>query len=281
MEPILVTGATGNVGGQVVRQLTAAGLPVRALTRDPETARLPDTVAAVRGDLTDPAGLESVLSGVGAVFLVWPFGDPAGADEAVAVLAAHARRVVYLSSLGADPDAAGINGMHGRLEELIETSDVESWTHLRPGGFAANTLGWATQVRAGDEVRGPYADLSRPLIHEADMAAVAVRALTGDGHHGARYPMTGPALVSQAEQVATIGEVLGRPLRYVETDRAESHRDMLAAGWPASLADGVLDAWGAMRERPEPVLGTVAELTGRPARTYRDWVVDHTADFGG
>lgn len=279
MEPILVTGATGNVGGQVVRQLTAAGLPVRALTRDPETARLPDTVAAVRGDLRDPASLETALSGVGAVFLVWPFGDADGAAEAVAAIAGYALRVVYLSSLGADPDAGGINGMHGRLEELVEASGIGSWTQLRPGGFAANTLSWARQVRSGDEVRGPYPDLARPLIHEADTAAVAVRALTTDGHHGARYPMTGPARLSQAEQVATIGEVLGRPLRYVETDRAESRRDLLAAGWPAGLADGVLDAWGAMREHPEPVVDTVAELTGRPARTYRDWVVDHAADF--
>ncbi|GAA3516056.1 NAD(P)H-binding protein [Actinocatenispora rupis] len=278
MDPILVTGATGNVGRQVVRQLTAAGLPVRALTRDPDTARLPDTVAALRGDLADPDSLDQVLHGVGAVFLVWPFGHADGAAAAVDAIARHARRVVYLSSLGAATADDPISRMHNELERLIESTDLR-WTHLRPGGFATNTLSWAAQVRAGDEVRGPYADLSRPLVHEADLATVAVRALTSDAHHGARYPLTGPAHLTQAEQVATIGDVLGRPLRYVETDRAESYRGMVGAGWPPDTADAVLDAWYAMRERPEPVLDTVAAVTGRPARTYRDWVVDHAADF--
>jgi uncharacterized protein YbjT (DUF2867 family) len=280
MEQILVTGATGHVGRQVVEQLVTAGHPVRAMTRSPATAALPAPVETVAGDLADPASLTAALDGVGAVFLIWPFGHPGGAEAAVAAIAERAERIVYLSTLGAATGDDGIVGMHGRLEQLVESAGP-AWTLLRPSGFAVNTLGWAAQIRRGDEVRAPYPGLTRPLIDERDIAAVAVEALTTGGHDGARHPLTGPAALSQVEQVATIGEVLGRPLRFVEIDRAQARRDLIAAGMPDHFADSVLAGQGAQLDNPEPVLCTVAELTGRPAHSYRDWVAAHRADFTG
>ncbi|WP_406088637.1 SDR family oxidoreductase [Kitasatospora purpeofusca] len=277
---ILVTGATGRVGGSVVAQLHAAGVPVRALVRG--EADFPEGVRAVRGDLGDPASLGAALEGVDAVFLVWPFLRAEGAADVIDVIGKHARRVVYLSSAGVgdgkEEPGDPITAFHTELERLIETSGLE-WTALRPTGFASNTLGWADELRATGAVRAPLARLARPLIHEADIAAVAVRALTTGTLLGARPLLTGPELVTQEQQVALIGEAVGRPLRFEEIAPAEAAERMRAAGWPAELVAAVLPAQAAMLDHPEPVNDVVERITGIPARSFREWAVDHAADF--
>ncbi|MEK2494189.1 NAD(P)H-binding protein [Kitasatospora purpeofusca] len=277
---ILVTGATGRVGGSVVAQLHAAGVPVRALVRG--EADFPEGVRAVRGDLGDPASLGAALEGVDAVFLVWPFLSAEGAAEVIDVIGKHARRVVYLSSAGVgdgkDTPGDPITAFHTELERLIAASGLER-TALRPTGFASNTLGWAEELRATGAVRAPLPQLARPLIHEADIAAVAVRALTTDTLLGARPLLTGPEPVTQERQVALIGEAIGRPLRFEEITPAEAAEQMRAAGWPAELVAAVLPAQAAMLDHPEPVNDAVERITGIPARSFREWAVDHAADF--
>ncbi|MFJ6410209.1 NAD(P)H-binding protein [Streptomyces hydrogenans] len=278
---ILVTGATGKVGGSVVALLHAAGAPVRALVRG--AADLPEGVQAVRGDLGDPASLGAALEGVDAVFLVWPFLSADGAADVIDAIGKHARRVVYLSSAGVgrrteEEPGEAITLFHTELERLIEASGLE-WTALRPTGFASNALGWAEEIRTTGVVRAPLAALARPLIHEADLAAVAVRALTTDTLIGARPLLTGPELVTQERQVALIGEAIGRPLRFDETTLDEAVERMRAAGWPADLVDAVLPAQAKMIDNPEPVNDEVERLTGTPARSFRAWARDHVADF--
>ncbi|MDY0811742.1 SDR family oxidoreductase [Kitasatospora purpeofusca] len=281
---ILVTGATGRVGGSVVARLHAAGVPVRALVRG--EADFPEGVRAVRGDLGDPASLGAALEGVDAVFLVWPFLHAEGAADVIDVIGKHARRVVYLSSAGVgdgDGDGDGepgdaITAFHAELERLIETSGLE-WTALRPTGFASNTLGWADELRSTGVVRAPLAELARPLIHEGDIAAVAVQALTADTLLGARPLLTGPDLVTQEQQVALIGEAVGRPLRFEEIAPAEAAERMRAAGYPAELVAAILPAQAAMLDHPEPVNDAVERITGIPARSFGEWAVDHAADF--
>ncbi|GHG10518.1 NAD(P)H-binding protein [Streptomyces hydrogenans] len=278
---ILVTGATGKVGGSVVARLHAAGVPVRALVRG--AADLPEGVQAVRGDLGDPASLGAALEGVDAVFLVWPFLSADGAADVIDAIGKHARRVVYLSSAGVGSRAEeepgeAITLFHTELERLVEASGLE-WTALRPTGFASNALGWAEEIRTTGVVRAPMAALARPLIHEADLAAVAVRALTTDTLIGARPLLTGPELVTQERQVALIGEAIGRPLRFDETTLDEAVERMRAAGWPADLVDAVLPAQAKMIDNPEPVNDEVERLTGTPARSFRAWAQDHVADF--
>lgn len=177
---ILVTGATGKVGRHVVSQLRDAGVGVRALTRTPEAADLPDGVEVVRGDLSAADALDASLDGVDAVFLVWPFLTTDGAPAVLEVIARHAKRLVYLSSMG-ERDANGRRtdpiSFHADMEHLIAQSGPD-WTFLRPSGFASNTLMWAEQIRTDGVVRWPYADAARSLIHERDVAAVAVRSRT-------------------------------------------------------------------------------------------------------
>jgi uncharacterized protein YbjT (DUF2867 family) len=276
---ILVTGATGTVGRQVVSQLLDAGHAVRALVRDPASAGLPASVALAGGDLADPATLAAALDGAGAVFLVWPFTSPAAASDVapgvVQMMAGQDRRVVYLS---AEAAARKPGAFWPRLERLVAQSAVQ-WTFLRPTGFAKNTLMWAGQIRGGGVVRWPYAAAARSLIHEADIAAVAARALTENGHSGQTYVLTGPQALTQADQVQAISQAIGRPLRFEEIPREQARPGLVAALGDEAFADGALDTWAAFVTQPERVTSAVQEITGRPARTMRDWAEDHADDF--
>lgn len=281
---ILVTGATGNVGGRVVRRLRKHDVAVRALVRDPARASLPDDVEVVRGDLARPASLDQALAGVDAVFLVFPtLQADEHAAELVARMAERVRRIVYLSADGVPADgeepAEGIIGSHARLERLVRDSGVE-WTFLRSGGMATNTLGWAPQVRATGVVRGPYAAMSRSLVHEDDLAAVATIALTTSSLVGAAPVVTGPEILTQTEQAAIIGDAIGRAVRYEEIPRGEMRAEMLDGwGWPVKAVDAALNAWAAMVGNRDGVTTTVQDLTGRPATPFRRWAADHADDF--
>jgi uncharacterized protein YbjT (DUF2867 family) len=293
---ILVTGATGHVGRQVASQLLQTSSAVRALVRNPDAASLPNGVEMVRGDLSNPDTLKTCLTGVEAVFLMWPFPTPKAAPAVLDVISKHARRIVYLSAMSVRDDLERqhdpISALHAEIEHLIEQSGLE-WTILRPSGFATNTLPWASQIRTDGVVHWPYGAAARSLIHEHDIAAVAVRALTEDGHVGVKYGLTGPQVLTQVEQVHIIGEVLDRPLRYDEISPVAA-RKLLLTSWglpslvagllpantlPRRMADGALDAWKQFVSEPETVLPTVEEMTGKPARTFREWVVDHQSAF--
>ena len=272
---ILVTGATGGVGRHVLAGLVERGHRVRALVRDPDAADLPMTVEKVGGDLAEPATLDGALDGVESVFLLWPFFSAAGAPAVVDKIARRAAHVVYLSAEGAAEDP---KSFWAAVEGEIQTSGV-SWTFLRPTGFAKNTLEWADQVRAG-VVRAPHGQAARSLIDERDIAAVAVRALTEDGHAGATYVLTGPETVTRAEQVRLIGEAIGRPVRWEEQSSQDARPELIALFGDEEFADRALDAWAGLVRRPERVTSTVAELTGAPARTFRQWAIDHADAFG-
>jgi len=274
MERVLVTGATGTIGREVVTQLLGTDTRIRALTRKPAAAALPDGIEIVRGDLTDPDSLVPCLEGVDTVFLVWSV--PAGAAPSVKRIARHVRRIVLLTSPHKTPhpffqQPNPLRGLFGELERLIETSGVE-WTFLRPGMFAANALSWwAPQVRAGNVVRWPYADAPTAPVDERDVGAVAVSALLAE-EHGAEYVLTGPESLTQREQVATIGDVIGRRLRYNELTPEEAAREL---GLPSML----LDAWAAALGQPAHLTSTVRDVIGTEPRRFRDWVTDNVAKF--
>jgi uncharacterized protein YbjT (DUF2867 family) len=285
MNRILIIGAAGRVGRQALSQLTATGVRVRALARNPHTAGLPPHVDVVRGDLTVAETLDECLDGIDAVFLVWT-AAPAAVAPALERIVRDTRRIVFLSSphktahpffQGGQPNQ--VTALHAEIERLIETSGRQ-WTFLRPGMFAANALWWwAPQIRAGgDVVRWPHLAAPTAPIHERDIAAVAVRALCEDGHAGAEYVLTGPQSLSQFEQISTIGNVIGRSLRLEEISPEEARSELLTV-MPAFVVNMLLDAWAAAIGQPAFVTSTVAEITGAPTRTFRDWATDHAAEF--
>ncbi|MFI6179883.1 hypothetical protein ACIA8R_30365 [Nonomuraea sp. NPDC051191] len=154
---------------------------------------------------------------------------------------------------------------------------------LSPSTFMANTLWWSAQIRAGDVVRGAFGSLAMTPIHEDDIAAVAVHALTGPGHEGRRHTLTGPEVLTRAEQVRLIGEAIGRPLRWQElTPEQERARLLADPGFPDGFVGELLDGCTKMAAAPPPeVTSTVPDITGTPATPLSVWAAEHAADFGG
>ncbi|MER6079455.1 NAD(P)H-binding protein [Streptomyces sp. NPDC001833] len=273
---IVVTGATGNVGRALVTRLVADGQPVRALTRAPETAGLPDKAEVVRFRAEDPAPL---LAGATKLFLYVQGAGGRLPELLAAARTAGVRQVVLLSSgiirEGAD-ETHPIHVMHATAERQIRDSGL-AWTFLRPNAFATNALQWAPQIRAGDTVHGVFAGMLTAPIHEDDIAAVAERALLDDGHEGAAHRLTGPAATTNTDQIAAIGRAVGRELTFVEVPPQEAAP--LFPGTPPEFLQGLLKTFAATVGVPPEITGTVEEITGRPARTFGQWAADHAADF--
>ncbi len=280
--PVLVTGATGRVGRLVVDRLLREGVPVRALTRRPEAARLPAGVEIIAGDLTRPESLDTGLRGTGAVFLVWT-APPATVPAVIDRLARHTRRVVFLSSPHRTPhpffqQPNPMAVLHGEIERVIAAAGLAS-TVIRPGMFASNALHWwSVPIRTGGVVRWPYGAAETAPIDERDIATVAARALHDDGHAGGDYVLTGPESLSQAEQVGIIGAAIGRRIRFEELSPEEFRRET-AGSWPRPAVDMLLAAWGATIGHPAFVTSTVSDVTGSPPLPFRQWVADHAAAF--
>ena len=274
---IVVTGGTGRVGRQVVAQLRERGLAARVLSRRP--GRSQEGTEAVPADLADPASLEPGLRGADALFLLWPFTSTevtaALAPQVAKLAARHVTRIVYLS---AQPAAERPGSFWALTERAVEDSGAD-WTFLRPTGFASNTLMWADQIRSGDVVRWPFGAAARSLIDERDIAAVAVKALTEDGHAGSRYLLSGPAVLTQAEQLAAIGRALRRDLTWQELSRAEAQQALAAAWGDPGFAASALGTWERFVTHPEVVTSTVRDLTGVPAHTFADWATANAAAF--
>jgi uncharacterized protein YbjT (DUF2867 family) len=277
---ILVTGATGTVGRQVVAQLLDRGAHVRALTRDPHRAALPREVELIRGDLTAPETMEASLRDVDAVFLVWTAAADAF-QAALARIAQHTGRLVMLTSPHQTPhpffqQPNPMASMHKNMERLVRESGLAS-TFVRPGMFAANALGWwAARIREHDVIRWPNGDAATAPIDERDIAAVAVHALFDDAPGGAEYMITGPQSLTQREQVITIGDVIGRTLQLEEITPDDARREL---GFPCAAIDMLLNAWSAAAGLPAYVTTTVAEVTGTPARTFAEWVRSNRQAF--
>ncbi|MEV0197659.1 NAD(P)H-binding protein [Nonomuraea sp. NPDC050691] len=270
---ILVTGATGNVGGEVVRALVSAGEPVRALVREP--AGLP--VEQAVGDLNAPDTLGAALDGVRGVFLLPGYRDMPG------LLArfreAGVERVVLLSSLATvatDTRNAVSQYMIGS-ETAVRESGL-AWTFLRPNAFMSNALRWLPQLRAGNVVRDAFGAVPIASVDPYDIAAVAVRALLDPGHEGRIHPLSGPERLLPAQRLAVLADVLGRDLRFQALSDEEARADMAGRvpeeyiqAFFSFYSDGTLDE--------SQIYPTVEKVTGTPPRTFRQWALAHRTDF--
>lgn len=272
-----MSGASGNVGAELVRALAASGQRVRALTRKGTLSELPAGVEAVSGDLDQPASLATALEGATGVFLLSGYADMPGLLSAVRD--AGAQHVVLLSA-GAVEDGDPANAIvkyNVASESAVRDSGVR-WTILRPSGYQSNALQWIPQLRAGDVVREPFADVPIAAIDPLDIAAVAVKALTQPGHDEAVYRLTGPRAILPADRVRVLAEVLGRPLK-LEPLSNEAARDQMTADMPVEYVDAFFSFFVDGTYDDSRVLPTVEQLLGRPARSFDQWAGAHAAVF--
>jgi uncharacterized protein YbjT (DUF2867 family) len=270
---VLVTAATAPVGRSIVEQLVAMGHPVRALTRDPEKANLPAGAEVVAGDLSDAESLAAAFQNVSSVFLLAAVPGFAPTFLKTAQEAGVCRIVFQSSGAivdGTDEQPNPIAAFHYDIERQIRESGLD-WTFLRLEVASADALQWAfdvpAQLKAGDVVRGPYAEAAGSPMHPIDLAAVAIVALTREEHAGKIYHLTGPQSLTHREQIQLIGEALGRSLRYEEWDEEQAR----AAISPYAPADVLFETWKRHIGTPAPVIDTVQRLTGRPPRSVKAW----------
>ncbi|KDN81438.1 NAD(P)H-binding protein [Kitasatospora cheerisanensis] len=279
---IVVTGATGNVGGALVRALAEAGARTTATSRNVSAADVPGQVAHRRADLADPDSLRPVFDGADALFLQ-NGGPSAHLVDPHAVLgaakAAGLTRVVLLSSLGVatrpESHSHGVIGL--AFEDAVRQSGLE-WTVLRPGGFHSNAFAWAEPVRAHRTVAAPFADVALPSVDPGDLARVAAAALTAEGHAGQVYQLTGPAAVTPRQQAGSLAAALGEPVRFVEQTREEARAQLLRF-MPAPVAETTLDILGSPTPDELRVSPDVERILGRAPRSFADWARRHVGAF--
>lgn len=270
----LVTGATGNVGRHVVDQLLAAGAPTRALTRDPDSANLPAPAEVVAGDLTRTETLAAAFDGVTAAHLINFGGDdyrllPNGAEIVDLLVAAGVKRVTLLGAWD-----------NGSVEDAVYASRLQ-WTRVMPGEFMSNALGWAETIRTNGIVAEPFPDAHSPMSHEADIAAVAVKALLEEGHHGKTVQVAGPTSVSLRDKIRILGEAIGEEIELVELTPEQTRERETADGVSKELIDFKLEVFGGLPTHAYELEGAAEfeAFTGRKPRSFTEWAAENADKF--
>jgi uncharacterized protein YbjT (DUF2867 family) len=283
---ILLTGATGTVGGAVLDRLAGAGAPLRALTRDAAKAGALRArgVEAVVADFLQPDSLGPAVAGVGAVFLATPIHPEqvAQARNVIQAAAATGRRprLVRLSVQKAAHDAPmRVGRQHAEVEAAVTASGLP-YTLLRPQSFMQNTLAAAPTVAAEGTIYQPFGRGRLAMIDARDVGEVAAKVLTDAGHEGQVYTLTGPAAISFDDVARALGEVLQKAVRYVDVPPEAAKAAMLRRGVPEWVADA-LNEYAAAHSAgySDYTTDDVARLTGHPATPYAQFARDFAPRF--
>ena len=284
---VLISGATGTTGSEVLRRLQSVGVPVRAMTRSEESAeRLRAAGAeAVVADLADSSSLAAAVQGIDAVYVANPSAPGIAEHEgnlARAAVAAGVGHLVKLSVIeAADDSPLEFGRLHAEAERAVLDSGI-AWTMVRPNGFMQNTLAWAAQIPGGT-IYGPVMDARWAIVDVRDIGAVAAAALTDPAAHAGRsYTVTGPEASSPREQVAILSELLGRDIAAQEVSVEQAQQPMLGAGRPAWTVERLGELWRLYADGlAEGVSPDVERVTGSAPRSYREFAADHLAAFAG
>jgi uncharacterized protein YbjT (DUF2867 family) len=274
---ILVMGARGSVGSHVLAELIARGVRVRASARRPQPGQFPDGVDVRAADLTDPASLAPAFDGIERVFLYANHQGVRGVIDTAR--AAGVQRIVLMSSGSVvHPTSRGnaITEAHRDIEETFTAATDLTVIPIRPLVLASNALFWAGQIRAADTVALYQPDALTAPIHERDIAAVVVAALTGNDH--TTDLLTGPARLSQRDQVTAIAAATGSPI----TVNALTRRAALirfSRFMPTEEAEAVLRFLDDAAAGNSPATDGVERILGRPAIPFDIWAAEHTGDF--
>lgn len=281
---ILVTGASGNVGGAVCRELRRSGAPVRAMYRSAaEASKAPAGVEHAIADFADGASLDRSLEGIERVFLVCSPIPQLVELETNMVQACRARGIrhlVYNSALGAGETRASFPSWHYEVENKIEQAGLPA-TILRPESFMQNVVNfYAPTIRSQGAFYGALKDAPIAYIDVADIAAVAAKTLTSEGHTCQTYVLTGGELLTQNEIAARISKLIGRPVKYEDLAPKDLKQAMVAQGTPVWLADALLELQAYYTDGPgAKITDSVRHVLGREPRKFNDFLLDNASEF--
>ena len=284
---ILVTGATGTAGSQVVRALRARGASIRAFVRDAEKARrlLGDAVELAIGDFADAFSVRAALSGTHAMLLSCADDPRRVGWETSAIDAAAAAgvgRIVKLSTIGAESGApVAFWDWHGHVEEHLKSSGVPA-VILQSSFYMSNVLAAAEQVANDGRLYAPAGEARVAMIDPSDVGAAAAAALTGTGDEGQTYVITGPEAIRWGQIAAQLSSAIGRKVEFVDVPDEGAKQGMIAAGAPEFVAEQLIKIFAMLRQGvAEQVTDGVYALTGTRPRSFADFARDHAHLFGG
>lgn len=283
---ILITGSTGYIGSEVARLLSQAGVLARALARDLKKGQKLPGINWVAGDLAKPETLPTVFADCAKLFLLTGNVENTAELQHNAIAAARqagVAHVVKLSAFGASSHSNSLIGRwHYQMEKELRDSGLV-WTMLRPHHFMQNLLAQAENIIKDGVVYSAAGEGKIPFIDTRDIAAVAVVTLTQPGHTGKKYVITGSAAISYRQVAEIIGAAIGKKLRYIDESFDEARARLTKAGQPSWLIESTLAIAAYQRAGgpTETMTSVVADLTGKPPRTFAEFAHDHANVFRG
>ena len=282
---ILVTGATGNVGGELVKQLVTYNVPFRAMVRHPKDveALAQQGVEAVVADFNDEQSVAAALEGIDRAFLLTPSSEEAETQQKTFVeLAARAgvKHIVKQSQWAADADSpVRFLRYHAAVEEKIQESGL-AYTFLRPNLFMQGLLGFRDTIVQQDKFFAAVGEAKISAVDTRDIAAVAAAVLTGEGHTGKIYNLTGPQALSHAEMAEELSAALGRPIQFVDVSPEAMHDTLLQVGFPAWQAEGLIEDYAHYaRGEAAEVTHDIEKATGQAPHSFDVFARDYAAAF--
>lgn len=284
---ILITGATGNIGAELVKRLSGGRQSVRAFVRSrthAKTIHLPG-IELVEGDFAEPKTFTPALENVDRLFLLIPSSAEVEQQQRNFVDAAKrskVKHIVKLSQLGADEKAPGrFQRYHGAIEKYIAKADLP-YTFLRPNLFMQGLLNFRATISSQGVFYAPAGNAKVSVVDVRDVASVAARVLSESGHEGKTYDITGPQALTHAEMADQLSKAAAKPIKYVDIPADAMRQALLGFGMPAWQADGLIEDYDHYRRGEAGVVTeTVRDVTGSEATSFSEFAKDYVGRLLG